>query len=568
MQKTSLHQDSGRQACAQCPESFEITDGDLAFYEKVSPVIGGKKYPIPPPTLCPDCRLQRRLSVRNERHLSRHRCDLCGKPCISSFPAGNTFPVYCTACWWSDHWDPKDYGRDFDFSRPFFEQFQELLRNVPKAGALQMNNENCEFNHLLAFSRNSYLCPGSYFIEDCLYVRKSQYCRDCVNSNELNRCETIADSTNCDNCSSSHHLINCRNCHSSSYMNDCTGLTNCFMCSGMVQKQYHYKNQPLAKEAYGEVLADAARKSPEELLRTYQDFSRTVPKRAQIQLNCEHSTGDYLYNCKNALHCSDCFNCEDSMYLLECEGVKDSMDLSMHDKDIELCYEICSGGEKSYLTAFCYCTIASPRSLYLSSCFYQPDSFGCDGFHGHGQYCILNKQYTKEAYEELVPRIIEHMQTHGEWGEFFPISISPNAYNQTVAQDEFPLTEAEAKARGWPWRGEKDEMPKVSKVIPAEKLPSSIDDIPDDILNWAIECEATKRPFRIIKQELDLYRTMRLPIPRFHPDERHRRMMALRNPRKLWQRKCHKCGKEMQTTYQPSRPEVVYCETCYLAEVY
>ena len=111
-------------------------------------------------------------------------------------------------------------------------------------------------------------------------------------------------------------------------------------------------------------------------------------------------------------------------------------------------------------------------------------------------------------------------------------------------------------------------MPKVDKVIPAEKLPDSIDDIPDDILNWAIKCEATGRPFRIIKQELEFYRKMKLPIPHFHPDERHRRRMALRNPRKLWRRPCGKCGKEMETTYAPERPEIVYCESCYLQEVY
>jgi hypothetical protein len=111
-------------------------------------------------------------------------------------------------------------------------------------------------------------------------------------------------------------------------------------------------------------------------------------------------------------------------------------------------------------------------------------------------------------------------------------------------------------------------MPKVSRVIPAVKLPDAIDDVPDDILNWAIECEATKRPFRIIKQELDFYRKMKLPIPHLHPDERHRRRMALRNPRKLWKRPCMKCGKEMETTYAPERPEIVYCENCYLKEVY
>ena len=111
-------------------------------------------------------------------------------------------------------------------------------------------------------------------------------------------------------------------------------------------------------------------------------------------------------------------------------------------------------------------------------------------------------------------------------------------------------------------------MPQVAKIIPAEKLPDSIDDIPDDVLNWAVRCEATGRPFRIIKQELEFYRKMRLPVPRLHPDERHRRRMALRNPRKLWKRPCGKCGKEMETTYAPERPEIVYCESCYLQEVY
>lgn len=557
-----------QQTCRQCQQQFEITSDDLQFYENVSPVFGGKKELIPPPTLCPECRLQRRLAVRNEHCLHKHTCALCGKSIISSFPADSPFPVYCKECWWSDRWDPFSYGRDFDFSRPFFAQFEELLGKIPKAAVLQLNNENCDYNHLLAFSKNSYLCPGSYFVEDCLYLRKSQYCRDCANGNILNRCELVSDSANCDGCVSSHHLINCRNCSSSSYLSDSTGLRDCFMCSGLKNKQYCFKNGQLTRAEYEETLRQYARKSPEALFLEFQEFNRTIPKRAQIQLHCEDSTGDYLTNCHSAHHCSDCINCEDSKYLMECEGVKDSMDLSLHDKDIALCYEMSSGGERSYLTTFSYCTVASPRSAYMSSCFYQSDSFGCDGLHARSQYCILNKQYTKEEYERLAAKIIEHMRHTGEWGEFFPIQISFYAYNESTAQDYFPITKEEVLKREWKWREEKDEMPKVSKVIPAEKLPDKIDDIPDDILNWAIECEATKRPFKIIKQELDFYRQLKLPVPRFHPDERHKRRMALRNPRKLWKRHCMKCQKEIQTSYAPDRPEIVYCEPCYLKEVY
>jgi len=78
----------------------------------------------------------------------------------------------------------------------------------------------------------------------------------------------------------------------------------------------------------------------------------------------------------------------------------------------------------------------------------------------------------------------------------------------------------------------------VDKIIPANKLPENIADIPDDILNWAIECEITKKPFRIIKEELEFYRKHNLPIPRRHPDQRHLDRMSLRNPRKLFERIC------------------------------
>ena len=71
-----------------------------------------------------------------------------------------------------------------------------------------------------------------------------------------------------------------------------------------------------------------------------------------------------------------------------------------------------------------------------------------------------------------------------------------------------------------------------------------------------------------MKPELAFYRKMQLPMPHFHPDERHDRRMALRNPRKLWDRTCEKCRAAIETTYSPERPEIVYCESCYLKEVY
>ena len=110
-----------------------------------------------------------------------------------------------------------------------------------------------------------------------------------------------------------------------------------------------------------------------------------------------------------------------------------------------------------------------------------------------------------------------------------------------MAQEWFPLSHEGAIEKLFNWSSYEAPFPKVEKIIPADKLPENIADIPDDILNWAIECEITKKPFRIIKQELEFYRKHNLPIPRRHPDQRHLDRMKLRNPRKLFDRKCNKC---------------------------
>jgi len=160
------------------------------------------------------------------------------------------------------------------------------------------------------------------------------------------------------------------------------------------------------------------------------------------------------------------------------------------------------------------------------------------------------------------------MQSTWEWGEFFPSSLSPFGYNETVANEYFPMTKQQAQEKEFNWSDYEAPFPKVEKTIPADKLPDSIKDIPDDILAWAIVCEVTGKPFRIIQPELEFYRKHDLWIPKRHPDQRHLDRMGMRNPRKLYERKCDKCHVDMETVYAPDRKETVYCEECYNREVY
>jgi hypothetical protein len=89
--------------------------------------------------------------------------------------------------------------------------------------------------------------------------------------------------------------------------------------------------------------------------------------------------------------------------------------------------------------------------------------FGCVGLRNK-EYCILNKQYTKEEYERLISNIIEHMQSIGERGNFMPIEYSSFAYNESVAQDFLPITKQEVQRYGGVWLDETVDV-NISKNI-------------------------------------------------------------------------------------------------------
>ena len=568
-----------------CKQPFEITQDDLAFYDKISPTFNGKKELIPPPTLCPSCREQRRVSWRNVRTLYSRTCSATGKKIMSVHHDSVPFPVYEYDYWWSDHWDPLAYGQDFDFNRPFFEQFAALSNRAPHINLQNAGNENAYYTSYAGWNKNCYWIFYSDHNQDCCFLEDSFNCKDCLDCSYSHRCTLCYETFFCTDCYNCRFAQGCHNCTDGWFLKNCIGCRSCFGCVNLRNGEYFFFNQKCSKEEYAEKLRQFDLKATNVLARLQEQFHQYAlqfPHKNQEGVLNENATGNYINNCKNVRFGFAVEHCQDCAYINDCQKCVDCYDMDgWGGTGAQLVYEGQTVGEGAMNVAFCSCTWTGASSIYysdlcLNNCH---DLFGCFGLKKM-QYCILNKQYTKEEYEKLVPRIIEHMrndgggaamnqsETNGSWGEFFPISISPFAYNETVAQEYFPLTKNEVEKRGWKWREEKDEMPKVSRVIPAEKLPNSIDDIPDDILNWAMKCETTKRPFKIIKQELDFYRQMKLPVPHFHPDERHKRRMAHRNPRKLWNRPCMKCGKEMETTYQPSRPEIVYCEPCYLAEVY
>jgi len=333
-------------------------------------------------------------------------------------------------------------------------------------------------------------------------------------------------------------------------------------------------NKPYSKEEYKKQVKEfLAKNSLASLRANFQKFLAKFPQKYAEIKNCEDCSGDNLSNSKNARDCYDCFQIEDCRFCADFETSNDCYDYNFGGYDSELCCEIGSGGKNCYNVRFSINIWGNVRdSEYISVGRSLSNCFGCAGLRD-SKYCILNKQYTKEEYEKTREKIIEHMKkvpstSSGrltpEWGEFFPIELSPFAYNESVAGEYFPLSEDEIIAKGWKYREKKQSFKYDG---PKYEIPAKISDVPDDICDKILTCEATGKYYKIQKAELKFYRKMNLPVPRLCPDERHKRRMALRNPRKLFARNCAECGKEIQTTFAPDRPEKVLCEECYLKAV-
>ena len=568
--------------CKHCDTSFEITDKDLEFYSKVSPIILWNKYTIPTPKLCPDCRQQRRMSWRNERHLYKRNCDASWKTIISMYSPDKSYKVYDQNIWHTDKWDAMNYWKQFDFSRWFFEQFDELMSVVPFSSMYAYFWENSEFCNCVNYQKNCYLTFASSRNENLLYASYTNDSNNCLDTFMTFNSENCYQVVDCKNCYQVYHSLNCVDCNSCFYSNNLVNCQNCFWCTNQVNKSYCIENIQYDKEEYF--------KKIESIFHNYTSKKPSFNKYITWNWN-ENVSWDYIRNSKNTHSCYDVNNLEDCKYLAWFHDSKSCYDAYSWWQQSELCYEWVAIWDHCNNLAFCSnVDLSSSFILYSIHCASSSNLFWCIWLRNKS-YCILNKQYTKEEYEKLVPKIIEQMQKTWEWWEFFPSNISPFWYNETVAMEYFsipypspllweereqaieivihpsPIKKKELRMR-FNWSTYESPLPNVEKIIKADHLPENIADIPDDILNWAIECEITKKPFRIIKPELDFYRKHNLPIPKKHPDQRHADRMKLRNPRKLYDRKCDNCGVDMKTTYSPERPEKVYCEDCYNKEVY
>ena len=552
--------------CQNCKSNFVIADDDFGFYEKIE---------VPPPKLCPRCRTVRRMVFWNERNLYRKKEALrpgsgqAGEEIFSTFPEHAPIPIYEHTYWWSDNWDPMSYGRDYDFSRPFFDQFKDLMRVVPAPSREIKTLVNSDYSNNSSSLKNCYLCFDSDYNENCMYstfFRHSKDSIDVMNAANLERCYELFDANRCYQCMFSRGLNNCRDIW---FSRDCEDCDHCFGCANLRHKKYCFFNEQLTREEYERRVSELSVGSYASIVRTgdaVRAFWKKFPYRFMNGTQNMNVTGDYIANCKDVVDSFETYNSQRVRYSQRIvNGTSEAWDCTSWGDNSELIYETVVCGENNRNIHFCaFCWPGCRDMEYSMGCHSSSNLFGCYGLRKK-EFCILNKQYDRESFDKLRTRIIAKMRDDGEYGEFFPASLSPLAYNESVAVDYFPLTKQEAMVRGFAWQDPHAREYNITRN--AADLPDTISEVGLEITKEIIGCLQCKRAYRILDRELELYKQLVVPLPRLCHNCRYTQRIRQRNPIELHDRRCDKCGKDIRTSFSPDQPEIVYCETCYQAEV-
>ena len=392
-------------------------------------------------------------------------------------------------------------------------------------------------------------------------------------------------------------LTGCRNVWLSYNCEDCS---NCFGCVNLRHKQYYMFNKQYTKEEYFAKLKEmnlGSHKALSELKEQFRQFSLTQPRKFITALQNQNVTGDFIRHSKNTHQSFSIVDSENVKYAQSVlMGAKETYDYTNWGNNVELVYESQSVGENAQRIKFTYQAFSGINDLEY--CVYCPGSnnlFGCVGMHKK-QYCILNKQYSKEEYLELVPKIKKHMtdmpyvDKQGRvypYGEFFPLEFSPYAVNETTVMDFMEMDKEKAARYGLVWR---EPNPKEYQItIKAEDLPDHINEVTDVMIKQVIGCATCGRGYRIIPAEMVFLKRFGLPLPRECFNCRHTRRVHLRNWPVWYNGTCQcigaadsrgiykniaththgqdACANVFVTSYAPDRKEIVYCEACYQAEV-
>ena len=242
------------------------------------------------------------------------------------FRPDTSYRVYHVKEWEGDSWDPKNYGKDFDFSRTFFDQFDELMKSVPlpHLAVIESTLENAEYVNGANSVKNAYLSDNIVNAEDVYYCEDIYDSKDIFDSLSLTGCERCYGCVNSAGLYDSRYMYECQSCSDSAYCSFCKGCRDCIGCIGLTNKRHCIFNVQHSPQEYERMRSQL---TPEEIRLETGRLSRSTPYRCTKIIGSHDVSGDNIirssdirdsydiYDCENIAHSvflvGDCRDCSD-----------------------------------------------------------------------------------------------------------------------------------------------------------------------------------------------------------------------------------------------------------------
>ncbi len=573
-----------RRKCHWTGEDFAIFQSEVEMLDKLSPVINWKKYLLPIPDLSPKARQINRLIFRNERKFYKAKTVEWNLEISTIAPEMGLkisgFKNYF-------EWNNKIYS--LNYSWDIKKDLINLRKNSIFPSKLISNMDNSDYCNQETDDKNCYLNAWWHFNENSLYNTYSLSWKRNLDSYWSINSENIYQSYNIFTSNKVFFSSRIENSHNVWFSQDIIWSNNILLSASISNLSYVYKNKTYSKQEWEEIFEKYQEKMKtyswlQEIKDEYRDFLKNQKIKNLDNKKNENCIWNEISNSQNCFICNSTEDSQDVYYSNIVAYLKDSMDI-----------ESAWWSQKIYQCASCmrlnnmvWCThvLDSMSNGYYSAFLQNWDNVFASLWLNHKKYTILNQEYSKEDYYSVVNDVISDMKKQWLRWRFLMPELSPFPYNDTVAMDYFPVTENQLEILNpddfisdaildlW-WeekikikrrtRDSEINIPEWLVQLEAEKISDSIENIDDSILQKIIICSKSKRPFRVIKPELDFYRRYKIALPHTHPDIRHIDKIKQRPSRDLTLYNCSKCNKEVLSVGENKN---ISCEDCYQTEIY
>lgn len=444
--------------------------------------------------------------------LHKRRCSYTHEEVISVFSSECPYPVWNREIWNRDARPPV---AQCDFSRTFFDQAHELFTQCPIPHIVGLGNENCLYADDWWYGKNCYLCHSGVHSENSRYCYRIMSTRDTLFGAFTYGCEHSIDVINSEDCFSCVYGLYLKKCQDTFFSYDCRNCHHCLFCFNLRNKSYCIGNKQYTKEAYEEELHRrnfSSQSGYEKGKEFFRKMMREIAWHKSSYLDfTEHCSGNYIFRVKNMEDAYFGWDSEDCMHIARFGWAKTCLD-SVNLQDCERVYMSSGIQVKCYDVSFCF-QMDNVRfakySGYSSRC---QNIFGCMGLID-ARNCILNQSYSQQEYDILQTKVIDHMKSTEEWGQFFPGKFAPNTYDESWSGFHFPLSHDD-QLRVWFSVAKREEMHQGSYQSPLS-LPAPAD-ASDEILKNIYWDDMSQKPFQILAQDVLISRDLWAPLPSTH----------------------------------------------------